>query len=189
MMEGMLIYCERTGQDLWAEPLNALTSLAWVVAALAALALCRSRRTAASGRIWDMRLLIGSAALAGVASLWWHTAPGPWSGRLDAVGLHAFLNLYLVMYLGRVVGVGSFGQVLALVVYQAGILATLALYPPLSLNGAVLYLPAVGVMALLSVLARALRKDGAGTLTAAAALFGGAVALHAVDLSLCLSLP
>lgn len=188
-MQGMVIYCERAGSGWWAEPLNALTSLACVVAAVAAVALCRSSRVAASARGWDVRLLIALAALVGATGFAWHTVSGAWAGRLDAILLHAFLNLYLVVYLSRAAGFGTFVQIAALVAFQAALVGALAVYPPTWLNGSLLYLPGIAVLGLLVWLAWSRSSGGAAAMTAGAALFGVAVAFHATDLYLCPVIP
>jgi len=96
------IYCERVSIAFWAEPINALTNVAFIVAGLGALWLEARRNGAGSGR---------SAMLAGVCALGlisvlavliggaWAAAKGaaPMALVLSAAGIHlAFLAIMLV---------------------------------------------------------------------------------------------
>ena len=62
------LYCERTGPGLWAEPVNALTNLAFFAAAWALWHSARSTRTVGPGA----RLLIGLLVAIGT---WKHALP------------------------------------------------------------------------------------------------------------------
>lgn len=78
------IYCERTDPSFWAEPVNALTNLAFVVAGL----LLFSQRTPPA------RLLGMLIVLIGLASFSFHTFANRLTGFLDVF----FIGVYLVTY-------------------------------------------------------------------------------------------
>ena len=64
------LYCERTDASFWSEPLNALTNLAFLVAAILIARWARRER----GRLsWDAAVLAALAALVGVGSFLFHT--------------------------------------------------------------------------------------------------------------------
>lgn len=68
-------YCERTGPGLWAEPLNAVSNLAFVVAAVVVLR--RLRRIAApAAPVSVVVLLVGLLPVIGVGSFIFHTVAG-----------------------------------------------------------------------------------------------------------------
>lgn len=86
------IYCERVTAAFWAEPLNALSNVSFLVAALvAALTLRRLGRRAMpmdSALIW-------LCALIGVGSFLFHTFANRWSEWADTTPIWAFVGLYL----------------------------------------------------------------------------------------------
>ena len=81
-------YCERLGPALWAEPLNALTNLAFLIAALLLL-----REQAPP----SLRVLPILLALVGLASLSFHTLATSLTGALDSAFIAVFVLYYVVV--------------------------------------------------------------------------------------------
>ena len=81
-------YCERTGPELWSEPVNAATSLAFVVAAL-----MMWRRT--GGRPPMVGVLLVLMALIGVGSTLFHTAATVWAALADTLPIALFVLAYV----------------------------------------------------------------------------------------------
>src|SRR5690606_41894770 len=69
------IYCERLGPGFWAEPVNALTNLAFIAATIWGAASARHRGED-SPAIW---LLIGLAVMAGIGSFLFQTIAQVWA--------------------------------------------------------------------------------------------------------------
>ena len=82
-------YCERLAPGFWAEPLNALTNLAFVFAAL-----IMWRR---STGVMPARLLCGWLFAIGVGSFLFHTFATPWAAMADVVPIFAFVVTYIVL--------------------------------------------------------------------------------------------
>ncbi|MFK7876876.1 MAG: ceramidase domain-containing protein [Paracoccaceae bacterium] len=82
-------YCERLGPAFWAEPLNALTNLAFLVAAFV-------MWQRAAGVI-AARLLCVILALIGIGSFLFHTFATPWAGMADVVPIAVFILVYLFL--------------------------------------------------------------------------------------------
>ena len=78
-------YCERLGPDFWAEPVNAITNLAFLLAAA-----IMWRRSLGLGR-W----LAGVLALIGIGSFLFHTFAQPWAGVADVLPILVFVLLYI----------------------------------------------------------------------------------------------
>lgn len=78
-------YCERTDASYWSEPVNALTNLAFIVAAL-----IMWRRTKGAGRVLSVVLF-----LIGVGSWLFHTHATAWSAAADS----AFIVIYVFVYI------------------------------------------------------------------------------------------
>ncbi|NDV86453.1 hypothetical protein GTW51_07040 [Aurantimonas aggregata] len=93
-------YCERTSDAFWAEPINAITNLAFLLAALIGFSLWRraGRRDAAS------LFLVVLVAVIGVGSFLFHTFANRWSSLADVVPIAVFIYAYFGMALVRFVG-------------------------------------------------------------------------------------
>ena len=71
-------YCERIGAGSRAEPVNALTNLAFLVAALA-IAYGLHHASRPLRKTWDLWLLASLVAAVGVGSFLWQTLATAWS--------------------------------------------------------------------------------------------------------------
>jgi ceramidase len=95
-------YCERTSPDFWAEPANAASNAAFLVAAAAALALWRRAGTQDRPAL----LLIGVAALVGIGSFLFHTFANRWSNLADVLPITLFIYAYFLLAMRRYFGRG-----------------------------------------------------------------------------------
>lgn len=83
-------YCERVGPGLWGEPLNSLSNLALLVAAVLVW------RLAGGDRIG--RLLAGLVGLIFVAGTVFHLLATRWAGAADSGAILAFMLVYAVLF-------------------------------------------------------------------------------------------
>jgi hypothetical protein len=180
------LYCERTDASFWSEPLNALTNLAFLVAAILIVTQARHEQ----GRLtWDAAALAVLTALVGVGSFLFHTFATAWGRWLDLVFIAAFVYLLLALCLARVAGLGWRGVLVGLILYavfERGVLATV---PPGTMGGSLLYVPPVLVLAALAWYARHRAHPAASRLAAAVGVFAVAIAVRTVDLPLCRAWP
>lgn len=91
------IYCERLGPDFWAEPVNAITNAAFLIAAAAAFLLWR-RKTPED---WAGLLLIIVVLATGIGSFLFHTFATRWAGLTDVIPIAIFIHGYLLFALRR----------------------------------------------------------------------------------------
>ena len=131
------IYCERTGPELLAEPVNAVTNLAFLLAALACWRLA-SRQGVLSA---DIRLLTGLMAAIGIGSGLFHTFATGWSQLLDILPILLFQVAYLWIYGRRIIGMGTGWLVTAILLLVSSTLYGRQ-FPDL-LNGSLIYAPAL----------------------------------------------
>ena len=82
-------YCERLGPGFWAEPINALTNLAFI---LAGIVMWRRTRGLAEGRALSAILVV-----IGIASGLFHTLAQGWSAAADSLSILAFVFLYIFL--------------------------------------------------------------------------------------------
>lgn len=87
MFEQIIAYCERTDFSYWAEPVNAVTNAAFVIAAALVW-----QRTQGLALARAMALVL---AAIGVGSFLWHTHATRWAGLADVGPIVVFILLYL----------------------------------------------------------------------------------------------
>ncbi|MCM2562697.1 ceramidase [Lutimaribacter sp. EGI FJ00015] len=80
-------YCERLGPDYWAEPVNALTNLAFIIAAAILWPQVRGLPLA--------RALCAVLAVIGVGSWLFHTHATAWAAMADVLPILGFILLYI----------------------------------------------------------------------------------------------
>ena len=85
--EQVIAYCERSDLSFWAEPVNAVTNAAFLIAALVVWPLTRGVPLA--------RALAVVLALIGVGSFLWHTHATRWAGLADVLPILIFILIYL----------------------------------------------------------------------------------------------
>ena len=96
-------YCERITDSFWAEPLNAITNVAFLVAAGLLFRHYATSRTSPQHAL-SLLTLIALVALIGVGSFLWHTWATAWMEWADVLPILGFISLYLWLFLRRVVG-------------------------------------------------------------------------------------
>jgi len=176
------LYCERTDAAFWAEPANALTNAAFLIAAVAAFWL----RRRAPSRDWPALALIVVVVAVGVGSFAFHTIATRGVVLADVIPIAVFIYGYLLLALRRFLGLAAGVAVAIVVAYAVGAQALSWLAPPRTLNGSVGYLPAL--VALL-VVARAAHGPARRGLELAAMIFTISLALRTIDLAACDTFP
>jgi hypothetical protein len=139
------LYCERLGAGLWAEPVNATTNLAFLIAAWLVWRLAKQQQKL----LPDVRLLIGLLAAIGIGSGLFHTFATTWARILDVVPILLFQLVYVWAYCSRIVEMRLKYTIGLLVIYV--VLALLGRQFPHVLNGSLIYAPAVVVLLLLGL--------------------------------------
>lgn len=183
-------YCERGSDAFWAEPLNAVSNSAFLVAALLGLALYRR----AGRRDGPAALLIGLVFAIGIGSFLFHTMPQRWTLLADVIPIQLFAFSYFGLALWRFLGlrpVVAIAGTLAFLAASLALSAGLAPLLPAPMRGSAGY--ASFVLALFGV-ALALRQKegssaGAGLIGAAGLVFALSLTFRSLDQSLCQVLP
>ena len=177
-------YCERVGDAFWAEPLNALTNIAFLLAAAFFIRALRRSRCGVA-RCWDLWLLAGLMATVGVGSFLWHTLATPWSEWADVIPILLFISLFLLSFLVRVAGLGPLGVTFWFALYQSFNFGLQAALPADFLNGSIFYLPTWISLLAIALYSRVASRAGAGLLLAAVLVFSISLTLRTLDAGLC----
>lgn len=177
-------YCERVGNGMWAEPLNALTNLAFLLAAM--LLIVRLRQVQHSPwRLMDIDLLIALLFAIGIGSLLWHTLATPWSEWADVIPILLFISVYLLSYLARIAGLRPWQVIFWFLLYHIVNTGVQLSLPQETLNGSLFYLPTLAALILFAVHTRGMAHPHARLYLRAATLFTLSVVLRTLDPALC----
>ncbi|HEU4476505.1 MAG TPA: ceramidase domain-containing protein [Methyloceanibacter sp.] len=197
--EHVFLYCERgTNPELMAEPINALSNAAFLLAGLIGLQLVLWRP--AEERSADHFLLPVLVLFIGLGSLAFHLYADQGTALADVVPIAVFMLVYLGFALNRFLGVAPGVTVLLVIGFTA--IMTIAsqvqcsetaigfLGPDVQgvkpcLNGSVFYLPALGAMIVIGLLLHERGHKAAPWVLWASAIFAVSVTLRSFDQSLC----
>lgn len=197
--EHVFLYCERgTNAALFAEPLNAASNFAFLLAGLVGLQLVLWRP--AEQRSADHYLLAVLVLFIGLGSLAFHLYADQGTAIADIVPISVFILVYLGFALNRFVGVPPGWTVLLVIGYAA--LASIATqvqcwdggigFPGADvqgakpcLNGSVGYLPALVALVVIGLLLKEREHRAAPWLLWAGAIFAVSITLRTLDMALC----
>jgi hypothetical protein len=175
-------YCERTGPEFWAEPLNAVSNGAFLLAALSG-----ARLAWRDGDGW-LGALAAIAATVGVGSFLFHTIATRWAALADVAPIAVFIGISFALVLVRRMGLAPITAIVATAAFLAASPFVSGVFAPL-MGGSAGYAPAL--LALLGFglwLALADRPE-ATTLLTAAAVFGLSLSMRMADDPLCSLVP
>lgn len=189
-------YCER-GADpsFWAEPVNALTNAAFLLAAV--VAACEFMRLPNHARTLDRALLIGLVFVIGVGSFLFHTFATRWALLADSAPIGLFMLGYFTFALRQLLGL-NWPWV---AIWLAGFMAALWLVGRIEcapsflansnalgrpcFNGSLVYAPAALAMLAIGLVLMVRRHRASKLILGAGALFVISLALRTLDFEFC----
>jgi dipeptide/tripeptide permease len=186
------IYCERTDSRLWSEPLNAVSNLAFILAALWGAFEARKRGITRFS-VW---LLIGLAFCIGVGSFLFHTFATVWASFADTVPIWTFVAAYALISMALIGGAPP-RRIAVIVVVAVAIVTVLWLAndspdtsaptapEPSRFNGSEQYLPAVIAMLIFTAVTHLRAHPIRWWFTAATVTFFISLTLRTFDMALC----
>lgn len=182
-------YCERMGQpDFWAEPLNAITNFAFILAAILA-----GRLALREGRVDGpvLFLTINLTAI-GIGSFLFHTLATRWAAMADTIPIMIFILGYFFCAALRFMGLSWWQAALATVGFLLMLGGAAAVLRPLLIDvigRSVSYVPAFLGLIAVGVYLRQRAHPAAPWLFAAGGLFAASLTFRALDMPLCQTLP
>ena len=182
-MANVDLYCERVGTEIWAEPINALTNIAFFIAAWSIWYLSR-RSSMLSPSIW---LLIATAIAIGTGSFVFHTVATSWARWLDVIPILVFQLLFLWLYSRRIIAFSQPISGLLLAIFLGAALFSRQF--PEILNGSLTYAPAILTVLALGVYHATRTPIGRFDLLIAAGVFVASLFFRTVDHATCAAFP
>ncbi|MBG0795715.1 ceramidase domain-containing protein [Methylocystis sp. H62] len=177
-------YCERQSSAFWAEPANALSNFAFVIAAASAFLLWRRR----GGADYPALALIIVTASVGVGSFVFHTVATRGAMLLDVIPIAIFIYGYFLLALRRYFRLSMMRAMAITLAFAALSFFATTLE---ALNGSVGYLPALAALAIFAALlwSRSGQRGTARTLAVAALLFAISLVFRTIDRAICPAVP
>ena len=184
MSEKVYLYCERAANPaFWAEPVNALTNILFLVAAWFAWRRANKLEAGSTG----ISLLLMLMCAIGIGSFLWHTFATTWARWTDVLPILFFQLLYAGIYFREVARV-RFASALAIV---AGYCAA-ALYSrqfPEIWNGSLIYAPVMIFLLFLGGYHAATRRSERYRVSWATGVFVVALVARTADNVICPYVP
>jgi hypothetical protein len=191
----LLAYCERSGDaGLWAEPLNAVTNLAFIVFAWLALSLLRQVVTPSNDGVRtkknvDIVILIFSMFAIGIGSGLWHTHATGWTVIADVIPIYIFINLYIFSLFCRQVRIRFWQVVIIWLIFQASSVLIEMYAPRDLLNGSIMYIPSYAMLFIGTVWLAAKHNPQWRAMAIVTAIFTLSITFRTIDLMVCDAFP
>lgn len=178
------IYCERLEPGLLAEPINALTNIAFFIAAFFALRLAQKE----SALNWRSGLLITLIFAMGVGSTLFHTFAQLWAMIADVLPILAYQIVFIVLYSNKVMRIHCAKSTILLGLFFAAMYGSMQL-PREWLNGSLEYAPALLFVTGLGIYHYFKAERERFGLLAAAGVFTISLTFRSLDMAICEAFP
>lgn len=174
--------------EFWAEPVNALTNVAFLAAALIGWRVARK-----AGRLdGPMIVLIALTASIGIGSFLFHTVARRWAALADVVPIGLFTVAYFSIVLRRFFGLPwAVAVPTGMALVPAGMALSAAIPTELAsaVSGSTRYLPALVSLTVCGELLAARGRAAGWALLLAAGVFVVSLTFRSIDAPLCEAMP
>lgn len=182
------LYCERLTEAFWAEPLNALSNISFLIAA--GFGAMHARSEGGGIMAW---VLVALAALIGSGSFLFHTFANGWSELADVLPIWSFVAIYVLAMITKLKGRAPSAWLLVAVAGAAAVtLISLTLSEPspqptspAPFNGSLQYAPAWIAMAAFTMVFYRKRIAERHWVLAATVAFTVSLVFRSLDRALC----
>lgn len=178
-------YCERSADTLFSEPLNAITNLAFFIAAWFLWKVYKEH----DKRDWQILTLICLIGLVGAGSTLFHTFANGLTMLADIIPIAMFTFFYLWVALRHLLKFSRFLSTLLLVLF-ALIASQMGLVPDAyRFNGSVDYFPCLAALIIIGLLLKKQCHMAANNILFAAAIFVLSLTFRSIDYHICSAVP
>jgi len=179
------IYCERLSPAFWAEPVNALSNLAFILAAVFAYLLWRKQ----TAKTMDMLVLIIMALVVGTGSFIFHTVATKGAMLADIIPIIIFIHYALWVIFTRGFGVRWYYAATAVIAFIAFNVLILNAFGRTLFNGSIQYVPTFLMLLLVAIYAVKKRYGFSHEFFIAALTFYIAITCRSIDNIVCPQFP
>lgn len=189
LTESIDIYCERLGPEFWAEPVNAASNIAFILAAAIGVREAHKREL----RNGWINALCFLAFCIGVGSFLFHTFAQRWAGIADVVPILLFIVVYLFSAARYLFGLRWLYAVpAAIAAFAAALFArngVLMLASKEQLNGTEGYAPALALLFCSTIMLAIMGRPAAKWIAGATVVFIASMGARISDAHVCEALP
>lgn len=179
-------YCERINTEIWNEPFNIFTNVAFLFVGYLLYQKAKSSSSKNQKPHPDIWILISCIFIIGIGSAIWHILAQYWALWFDRTPILAFISLFIISCLVRIFELSLLKAIIFFLLFQVINTLVLTALPPDTLNGSLFYLP-TGVLLFTITLILWLQNQPivkyyflAGSIT-----FVIAIVFRTIDLSVC----
>ena len=177
-------YCERLSPEFWAEPINAISNLSFIVAAVLAFQLKRRLKNTYWGFYWLAFVLL----LVGIGSFLYHTHANLWSLFADLLPIYSFQISVIALYGCAIARNTNKPQLLgaaSLLIAFISLTALFSFFPKALFNGSISYFSALLSLFFIGIYQAGHFSEEKYTLLAAALLFLVSLVFRSIDINAC----
>lgn len=178
-------YCERSLPGIWQEPLNAVSNLAFLIAAVLMLRAYMKNKSLPLNASWDLCILIFLLFSIAIGSTLWHTLPSKGTELADAIPILIFINVYLLSFLYRIAAARWFTLAALFIGFYGLNFLVSSVFPANAFNGSVFYAPAWLTLILMSNYLLMAHNALRWRFSMAAGLFTVSLLFRTVDRNVC----
>lgn len=142
--------CERHAEGLLAEPLNAVSNLAFLCVAVAIYRYYKSNEDIKLHRIWDVQVMTFLIFIIGINSIVFHSYPTQVTELMDTIPIVLFIMIYFVSVIFRIGKCTKFQAVVCLVAF-VGFTHVLIHQFPRALNDSIGYLSSMIALIVIAI--------------------------------------
>ena len=179
MFETVDLYCERLGPNFWAEPVNALTNVSFLVGAWFAMVRAKHLNVM-SPSVWCLLVLM---CMIGRGSASFHSFSNNLTRFLDVLPILLFQLVYVWLYCREIARIRKAFAATIVFVYLAA--AILGRQFPHILNGSLIYAPAIIIMFGMGIYHAISHRNARFVVMGAALVFVVSLVCRTVDGAVC----
>jgi hypothetical protein len=142
--------CERQGPGLFAEPLNAITNIGFLIVAITIYRFYHKHEDIKGRWIWDIHALTFLTFIIGVNSMIFHMMPTPFTELMDTIPIVMFILIYFLSVLFRIGRTNFFQAAVAFIAFL-GFSHMLVHQFPRALNDSIGYLSSMIALIMIAV--------------------------------------
>jgi hypothetical protein len=179
------IYCERMSSAFWAEPVNAITNIFFIIAGILALRLWKN----SAARSWETLVMALLILVVGAGSFTFHTVATRWAGLADVLPIAFFIHFSFGVFLYRVANAGLMASMLGVFAFALYSLNVPKYIPIEVLNRSGQYVGAITLLFGISAYCYLARIRSAKYFALAFIVFAISLTLRSLDMAVCESFP
>ncbi|HBS26906.1 MAG TPA: hypothetical protein DD827_07240 [Gammaproteobacteria bacterium] len=180
-------YCERIADGLTAEPINVISSFAFIVAALILIRKLLPQKDI--HQFWDTWLLAITLAAIGAGSVTWHSVARSWAQLTDLLPISLFISIFLLSFLVRVAKL-KLGWVIGLFsIFHLFNFVVTKTVPAEFMNGSMFYAPAWAALMMVVVFLHLKTHPLRHSYALAVLLLSISIFFRSIDQAFCTAMP